>query len=308
MVGAKMRRKTNRERADSGHPARRVHWRGDIDLLHDLLHRSQFVRALRQALLPLVLLAATATAQASDSSAHDKTFLTRRDLLVGGLAIGATGIMSIFDDDIAIASREQRYQSAALHRFSSDVSKVNETTLTVAGLLTYGIGRLTKQETVTDIALHTTESVVLASLASQVIRGPLGRTRPHVTGDTNQYDFHFGQGFRHFENRAFPSIHTSSGMAVATALTMELHRRHAGATPFVAPLLFAAGILPGISRIQLDQHWASDIVAGAFMGVFAGYKVVSYSHDHPNNRFDRILLKASVMPDPYGGWRVGFGF
>jgi membrane-associated phospholipid phosphatase len=53
-------------------------------------------------------------------------------------------------------------------------------------------------------------------------------------------------------------------------------------------------------RIQLDQHWASDVAAGAFMGVFTGYKVVSYSHAHPNNFFDRNLLKFSVVPTPHG--------
>lgn len=264
------------------------------------------MRALRNAVLPLVLLASTAASQASDSSSRDKTFLTRRDLLVAGLALGATGIVSLFDDDIAVASRQSRYQSSSLHNFSTKVSKVNETTLTVAGLLTYGIGRLTKERTVTDVALHATEAVVLSSLASQLIRGPLGRSRPFVTSDTDQYDFKFGKGFRRFDNRAFPSIHTASSMAVATVLTMELHRRHSSATPFVAPVLFAAGLLPGLARIQLDQHWASDIVAGAVMGVFAGYKVVSYSHDHPNNFFDRVLLKTSVAPDPHGGWRIGF--
>ena len=264
------------------------------------------MRALRNAVLPLVLLASTAASQASDSSSHDKTFLTRRDLLVAGLALGATGIVSLFDDDIAVASRQSRYQSSSLHNFSTKVSKVNETTLTVAGLLTYGIGRLTKEGTVTDVGLHATEAVVLSSLVSQLIRGPLGRSRPFVTSDTDQYDFKFGKGFRRFDNRAFPSIHTASSMAVATVLTMELHRRHSSATPFVAPVLFAAGLLPGLARIQLDQHWASDIVAGAVMGVFAGYKVVSYSHDHPNNVFDRVLLKTSVTPDPHGGWRIGF--
>jgi membrane-associated phospholipid phosphatase len=65
-------------------------------------------------------------------------------------------------------------------------------------------------------------------------------------------------------------------------------------------------MLPGLARIQLDQHWASDVAAGAFMGVFAGYKVVSYSHDHPDNWFDRTLLKTSAMPDPMGGMRVGY--
>jgi membrane-associated phospholipid phosphatase len=97
-------------------------------------------------------------------------------------------------------------------------------------------------------------------------------------------------------------------MAVATVLAMETHRRRPGATPYVAPLLFAAGMLPGLSRIQQNQHWASDIASGAFMGVFAGYKVVKYSHDHPGNRFDRVLLHASVTPGPNGEPMVGFTF
>ena len=273
------------------------------------------MRALCRASLALVLLPALALAQAvptaasqvrADTVAHDKTFLTRRDLIVLGVGAAATGVLSIFDDDIAVASQQSRFQSKSLHDFSLNVSKAQETTLTVASILTYGIGRLTKQRTVADVGLHSAESVILASLTSQLIRGPLGRTRPHAAGDTKQYDLHFGKGFTSFDNRAFPIIHTSSGMAVATVLTMEMQRRHVAATPYVAPLLFAAGILPGLSRIQLDQHWASDVLAGAFMGVFSGYKVVTYSHDHPNNRFDRVLLKFSATPDALGGWRVGY--
>ena len=257
----------------------------------------------------LAITAQSALAQATDSVHHDKTFLTRRDLLISGLAAGATVLLSRYDDDIALASRESRFQGDNLTTFASRVSKVNETTLTAAGILAYGIGRLTKSPTTADVALHATESVVLASVVSQIIRGPLGRARPYVSKDTNQYDFQFGGGFRTgetgFRRRAFPSIHTSSGMAVATVLSMELHRRHPSATPYVAPVLLAAGLLPGLVRIQLDQHWASDVAAGAFMGVFAGYKVVSYSHDHPRNWFDRTLLRVSVTPSSVGGMNVG---
>jgi membrane-associated phospholipid phosphatase len=263
------------------------------------------VRALCRAVIMLVL-PVTMLAQGAGSTEHDKTFLTRRDLWVLGAGAAVTGVVSLFDDDIAVASQQARYQDKGLHDFALNVSKAQETTLTVASILAYGIGRLTKERTVADVGLHSAESIILASVASQLIRGPLGRTRPHAAGDTNQYDFHFGKGFSKFDNRAFPSIHTSSGVAVATVLTMEMHRRHVAATPYVAPLLFAAGILPGISRIQLDQHWASDVVAGAFMGAFAGYKVVSYSHDHPNNRFDKVLLRATVMPNPLGGYRIGY--
>jgi membrane-associated phospholipid phosphatase len=246
-------------------------------------------------------------AQSSDSTSRgDKTFLTRRDLAISGIALGATALLSVWDPDIAIASRESRFQDSSLIRFANRASRVNETTLTIGGILVYGIGRLTKSNTTADIALHATESVVLASVASQLIRGPLGRTRPWVTNDSSQYDFHAFRGFGNFNNRAFPSIHTSSSMAVATVLTMETHRRNPQAAAIVGPVLFGAALVPGLARIQLNQHWATDIFAGAFMGVFAGYKVTKYSHDHPTNWFDRKLLRVEVSQAPNGQVVVGF--
>jgi len=265
------------------------------------------VRHAVRLILALLLPASALAAQSLDTTSRgDKTFLTKRDLAISGLALGATALLSIWDDDIAIASQKSKWQDSSLTTFATRVSKVQETTLTVSGILVYGIGRLTKSKTTADVALHATESIVLASVASQLIRGPLGRTRPHVTADLDQYDFDPFKGFAHFENRAFPSIHTSSSMAVATVLTMEMHRRNVRATPYLAPLLFGAATLPGLSRIQLNQHWASDIFAGAFMGVFAGYKVTKYSHDHPTNWFDRKLLNVSLSQAPDGRMVVGF--
>ena len=259
------------------------------------------------ALVAALIAAQALGAQAPDSTSHgDKTFLTKRDLGIAGVALGATAFLSIWDPNIAQASQDSQYQDASLHRLALNISKVNETTLTLAGIATWGVARLVKSPDVADVALHATESVVLASLASQMIRGPLGRTRPNYAGDTNQYDFHFFKGFSAFKYRAFPSIHTSSSMAVATVITLELHRRKQSITPIVAPLLYSAAILPGLSRIQLNQHWASDILAGGFMGVFAGYKVVTYSHDHPNNWFDRKLLHVTVSQGADGRFQLGF--
>ena len=258
------------------------------------------------ALVAALIAAQALGAQAPDSTSHgDKTFLTKRDLGIAGVALGATAFLSIWDPNIAQASQDSQFQNNSLHQFALNVSKVNETTLTIAGIATWGVARLVKSPDVADVALHATESVVLASLASQMIRGPLGRTRPNYAGDTNQYDFHFFKGFSAFRYRAFPSIHTSSSMAVATVITLELHRRKQSITPIVAPLLYSAAILPGLSRIQLDQHWASDIFAGAFMGIFAGYKVTKYSHDNPTNWFDRKLLSVSVSQGADGSLMVG---
>ena len=252
--------------------------------------------------LGLTLLATPMLAQSTDST-RDKTFLVGRDFLVAGVALGVTAAVSHYDVDIARASQQSRYQGSGLRSFATNVSKVNETTLTLAGIATYGVARLAGYSMISDVALHATESVVLASVASQLIRGTLGRTRPYVTHDSDQYNFHPGKGFfgsASFDYRAFPSIHTSSSLAVATVIAMETHRRNPDATIFVAPIVFGAALLPGLARIDLDQHWASDIVSGAFMGIFAGYKVVSYSHAHPNNWFDRVLLTATVVPDGNG--------
>jgi membrane-associated phospholipid phosphatase len=273
------------------------------------------VRRFATIALSLAMLGQSAMAQRADTSEVSKTFLTRRDLVFTGAALVATGAVSYFDPEIARASQRGRRSDPitgenldGLSRFSTRVSHVNETTLTAAGIIAYGAGRVFHSPLVTDVALHATESVVLASLASQIIRGPLGRTRPYVSHDSDQYKFKPFRGFfgdSTFDYRSFPSIHTSSSMAIATVLTMEIHLRVPAATPFVAPVLLVAGLLPGLARIRLDQHWTSDVVSGTFMGVLAGYKVVSYSHAHPDNRFDRLLLGTTIKSDSTGRTLIG---
>jgi membrane-associated phospholipid phosphatase len=192
-------------------------------------------------------------------------------------------------------------------------SRVNETTLTVGGLALFGIGRLIGQRPMADVAFHVSESVFAASVTSQLIRGPLGRTRPRDADKPfeDQYDFRFMQGFRHFQQRAFPSIHSSSGFAAASALVAEVHYRDPGATYWVAIPAYAIAATPGLARLYLGQHWASDIFAGAFMGAFYGWRIVDYSHAHGTTPVDRKFLGAngdrrSALPPLRIGWTIRF--
>jgi membrane-associated phospholipid phosphatase len=252
--------------------------------------------------------AASAVGAQSDSVA--RTLLTRKDAEIGADAVITAAAISYFDPRIASFFADSSLSHVrAGQRLDHIFTHVNETTLTVAGIAAYGVGRLVKSPALTDVAFHTTEAVVTASLASQLIRGPLGRSRPHVTGDTNQYDFHWFQGFRQFNYRAFPSIHSSSGFAAATALVQETRIRRPGAVKFVAPLLYGAALTPGLARMYLGQHWASDIFAGAVMGTMAGLKSVNYSHTHGRSRFERALVPSSglsLAPIP-GGIEVSWG-
>jgi membrane-associated phospholipid phosphatase len=154
---------------------------------------------------------------------------------------------------------------------------------------------------------------VAASLASQIIRGPLGRSRPYssnaengVADYTAQYDFHWFQGFTNFKYRAFPSIHSASAFAVATVYTLETQRRAPNAVWIVGPIAYALAAGPGIARMYNGQHWASDIVSGAFLGTLAGAKIVRYNHEiQPTNALNRFFLGNDGVQLTAGGAHFG---
>jgi hypothetical protein len=52
------------------------------------------------------------------------------------------------------------------------------------------------------------------------------------------------------------------------------------------------------------------VVLGAAIGTFGGLKVVRYSHNHPDNFVDRVVLPMQAMVAPDGqlglGWSRSF--
>jgi hypothetical protein len=241
---------------------------------------------------------------ALSDGATQKTFFTSRDLVATGIAgIVTVGIMQ-FDKRIAKWTQKPSVQgSPSRHNAVNSLTKINETPLAIASILTYGVGRLTRSQTTADVGLHWAEALLMTDVISEAIRGPVGRTRPRVTPD-DPFKFQFGKGFTNFDNRAFPSLHSAVGFATAAALLGEIRERNPSATWYAAPLLYGFAIIPGATRMYLNQHWASDVFAGAFIGQLIGSRVVHYAHSHKRTKLDRALLATSVAPDGYGGTRV----
>jgi membrane-associated phospholipid phosphatase len=236
------------------------------------------------------------------ASSQSGAFITGRDLGLFAGATVATAALSTIDlrvartiGDTVFRRRHPGYTVAAKR-----ASVVRETTLMVTGGLVYGVARLSGDDGTADVALHTTGSIIGAAMFIQVVRGALGRARPHV-GDadgtgrpTGQYDFQFLHGFTSFDYRSFPSMHAMASMAVASALSQEMRRRDTPHRGVIAPALYVAAVAPAVARMYLDEHWASDIAMGMFIGVFSGQKVVTYSHDHPDNLIDRNFLRTGA--------------
>ena len=240
-----------------------------------------------------MLTAALAASAHAQSPAESPRLFTKGDAAWAAAFVVGSVALSTADVRIAGWWNDTTHRSARGDRLARNFAKAQEGTLFVGNIALWGIARLARMPALADVTFHAAESVVIASAASQVIRGPLGRSRPHVTNYRDQYDFHPFEGFKDFDHRAFPSIHTASAFAVATVYTLETQRRAPRATWIVGPIAYALAAGPGISRMYTGQHWASDIFGGALMGTFAAAKVVKYNHDvRPANRVNRFFLGA----------------
>jgi len=249
-------------------------------------------------------LAAPAAAQGAAPS-NPRPLFSSRDVAIGSAVTIATLLLSTQDVRIAKAVSDSSLRAnERLSGAAGIANRINETTLMAAAVLGYLSGRVTKSHTLTDVSFHMGEAVFIASAGSQLIRGPLGRSRPEVTDLEDQYDFHPFKGFREFDHRAFPSIHTSSAFAAATVLVREASRR-GHKEWWIAPVAYSVAASPGLTRMYYAKHWATDVLMGAFIGTATGIKVVRYHHDRPGNRLDRIFLGVQVQPDENGGMRLG---
>jgi membrane-associated phospholipid phosphatase/HAMP domain-containing protein len=236
-----------------------------------------------------------------------KTLFTYRD---GLLAAGFAGLtFAMFPADERIAKSMQREYLQTISQLDDAATSVEWITTPGAFFIgggLYAAGRLTKRPNLSDLGWHGTEAVLISSGITGMLKGLLGRSRPFVSADTNARDFKFGKGFGTSERQSFPSGHTTTAFAAASAVTSEVQRLWPKYTWYVAPVLYGGATLVGISRMYHNRQWASDVAVGAAIGTFSGLKVVRYSHAHPDNPVDRVLLRAVIAPDGRGGGYLGF--
>lgn len=87
---------------------------------------------------------------------------------------------------------------------------------------------------------------------------------------------------------SFPSGHTTAAFSMCLALAVIIGRRGA------AILLAVLAVLLGYSRVYLSQHFAEDVVAGAFTGslvAVAVYLVLYHGRLGRNTRLDASPLR-----------------
>ena len=94
---------------------------------------------------------------------------------------------------------------------------------------------------------------------------------------------------------SFPSGHTASAFAFATAATLEM--------PAVGPALGATAMLVAWSRVHRGQHFPSDVAAGALLGTAVGAVAGRAFADRPPSSAPGGAQgqRANGLPEPASG-------
>ncbi len=242
----------------------------------------------------------------SVSSVH-RPLVRSSDMIPIGAAVAGVGILMAADKSIERSFQRRSVQSSAsLRNLFRTAGALGDPGSIVFSAATYFAGLAVHSRPVAALGMYTGEAVVLGGVLSESLKGIGGRSRPRIDS-THVHNFNPGKGFSNDDYGSFPSAETTIAFAAATAASRFSSRQWPGASRYVTPAAYGAATLVGASRLYKNEHWASDVAAGAAVGIIAGVGFDRWNLAHPDNIWERIFLPKSVTPARHGAtlrWSV----
>jgi membrane-associated phospholipid phosphatase len=205
------------------------------------------------------------------------------DWLKVGISAGVvTGTVLGLDQPIREASQRSRTTSRDdfakfIQAFGAQYSWAVIGAYAVAG---WGFGDSTSRRVVVDALAA---SLIAPGIVTTAVKYAVGRYRPSATDAT-----WYAQPFS--GNVSFPSGHTAQAFALAAVIAGHYHQTWVRVTSF-----FIAGCV-GLARIQLNQHYTSDVVLGALVGTAVGGTVVTLNEKRREAPAAPEGPRVTVMP------------
>ena len=107
-----------------------------------------------------------------------------------------------------------------------------------------------------------------------MLKASFGRHRPSTGDSSTSFD-----GFS-IDHNSFPSGHTSTAFAIATVFANQYEK-----TPYIKPISYGLAALTGLSRINDQKHWASDVFIGAALGYFTSKTLLRLHNNKKGQHF-----------------------
>ena len=122
----------------------------------------------------------------------------------------------------------------------------------------WGLGAALHQERLELVGQDGLEATAIASLFTGGLKVATGRVRPR--DGEGSHAFHPFSG-----NQSFPSGEATEAFAIAAVVSH--HSEHV----WVRSVAWGLASAVGVGRMELDAHWASDVVGGALIGGGVGH-------------------------------------
>ena len=236
----------------------------------------------KTAIILLLLLIISATASADDTiwnrvffedfvSIYDITVQNpvESSLVAAGFA-GSTYLLMKNDAWLALLITKNR--SKAVDNFYDFFNNAGDGMYVLAGdAVLFAVGGPRERYATQRIVEGMAVSGIIAYAGKYII----GRERP--TAGNGPYRFNF----INFDDNSFPSGHTTEAFMWATVIADT----YADDTHGISYLAYPVAALCGAARIYKNEHWPSDVLAGAVIGVVTG-KAVCFSDAENSLSYD----------------------
>jgi len=216
----------------------------------------------------------------------------KTDWLKASLVVGVTIGLYAYDQDIQDWAQKKRNGTTNdTARLFSSFGNPLVIVPALGGFYLYGYTQEDKKARST--ALLGLESFIVSSAFTNAIKFTTHRYRP---GEGNQYDKWDGPSSS-TSNLSFPSWDSSSAFAVATVIASEYRDR-----PWIPPLAYGAAALTALSRINDNDHWASDVFLGSAIGFFTAKAIIAL------HKKDINLAVTPLIQGPIRGVAISYRF
>jgi len=171
----------------------------------------------------------------------------------------------------------------SISRFFSDLGHP----LSLIGAISVGYlaGELTDSSSIRQTCLLSAESLLITELIVQAGKISFGRARPYTLEGSSSFHPFTLKG----DWQSFPSGHSSAAWALASTLSSRTEKH------YLQVLFYSLATGVSLSRLILDKHFASDVVASSLLGYYIGRKI-SHKASQPAKKTDRLSVSLSVLP------------
>jgi len=185
--------------------------------------------------------------------------LGNRDLLIG-LGIGSLAALAVSTADDEISDWFVEHEPLGSDAVDIGYRIGHRETVAASSILLVGGGLAFGSPHVRDTGLLFIESHLVVAGVTEILKSVVGRTRPDGSND-----------------KSFPSGHASSAMTSARVLQMRFGW-------WVGAPAYALAVYAGLSRVQGEKHYLSDVIVGWSIAWYFSSAIVRAAEPRPGEK------------------------